>query len=108
MGLIKKTYENIINLTAGFRYRAEKPIDDRLVVDDYNSLNELVNNHEAYKGMIVSVINDADNTKNGTYHYIKRNDDIFKWYKLEIDASTTDDIIIMNGGNANDDERYIE
>lgn len=109
MGLLKKTYTNIINLTAGFRYRARQPIDDRLVVDDKASLDELVSQNEVYKGMVVSVVNDKTESNNGTYHYIKQsNNDTFTWIKMSDKNDITDNVLYLNGGNAQttDTERY--
>lgn len=71
-----KVYSNLISTTAGFSYRSQQPIDDRLVVDLYTDLNTLMTGNETYEGMIISVIND-ESDKNGSYQCLNKT-----WYKL--------------------------
>ena len=106
MSILKKTYENIIELTAGFRYRAKKPFDDRIVVSTYESLQAYVEDEtQIYEGMVVSVVEDPDLSKNGLYVYIKRsNDKTFNWIKIETDIESSEDILELNGGNAFSDK----
>lgn len=100
MGL-KKTFTNIINLTSGFRYRSNQPIDDRLVVDNYDSLQGLVDNNEYYIGMVVSVVKDDDPDKNGIYSYdYDSKNNKYVWNKHETGFLTGIDILELIGGNA--------
>lgn len=105
MGL-SKAFNNIINLTSGFTYKAHQPIDDRLVVDDYASLEAIIELNEYYEGMIVSVINDSDKSKNGAYvltntPYDNEENPSFRWIKLETDLNSNSDVqIILTGGSA--------
>lgn len=52
---MSKVYNNKITITAGFNYPAEKPIDDRFVVQVKSDLDDLVTNNVAYIGLIVYV-----------------------------------------------------
>ena len=51
-----KKYNNAINTSAGFKYNANSPLDDRLVVETYTDLNTL--NSYSYEGIIVYVIDE--------------------------------------------------
>lgn len=109
MNVLNKLYKNLILLTTGYRFNAPKPIDDRLVVEDKASLDGLVDRDWAYKGMVVSVVNDKTESNNGTYHYIKQsNNDTFTWIKMSDKNDITDNVLYLNGGNAQttDTERY--
>lgn len=74
MSSSNKTFPNQIKLESGFKITGNYPIDDRLVVDDINSLEGLSKDRESYEGMIVTVKGD------GTYQYLNN-----KWYKLLTD-----------------------
>ena len=95
-----KSYNNIIQLTAGFKYSSNKPIDDRLVVETYSSLSEFVAKGIAYTGMIVSVIHDTSADNNGIYQYIdSTGGDNPEWIKLA-SSGTLPDGVCLYGGNA--------
>lgn len=53
-----KLYNNAITTTAGFKYTAEQPLDDRDIVERFEDLATLVNDHAAYEGMRVYVTAD--------------------------------------------------
>lgn len=72
-----KVYSNLISTTAGFSYRSQQPIDDRLVVESYTDLDVLMNGKETYEGMIISVVNDEESDKNGSYQCLNNT-----WHKL--------------------------
>lgn len=50
-----KKYNNLISTTAGFKYNAQQPLDDRAVVEKYEDLAELVSSNVSYEGMEVFV-----------------------------------------------------
>ncbi len=50
-----KAYQNSITLTAGFSPVLPKPIDDRLIVDTYADLAQLIADYVAYESMLVYV-----------------------------------------------------
>lgn len=99
-----KSYDNIIQLTAGFKYSSNKPIDDRLVVDTHLSLSELSNKGIAYQGMIVSVIHDTVIDNNGVYQYIDstggNNPEWTKIATISSSGGTLPDGVYLLGGNA--------
>ena len=53
-----KKYNNLISTTAGFKYTAEQPLDDREVVESFSDLADLVSANSAYEGMKVYVVAD--------------------------------------------------
>ena len=53
-----KVYNNLIQTTAGFNYVGPQPLDDRMVVQDFTDLAELVNGNIAYVGMQVYVLSE--------------------------------------------------
>lgn len=58
-----KLYDNLITTTAGFKYDAPQPLDDRSVVQSYSDLSELVNSNVTYEGMEVYVVDDKTSYK---------------------------------------------
>jgi hypothetical protein len=58
-----KKYNNLISTTAGFKYNAQQPLDDRAVVEKYDDLAELVSSNVAYEGMEVYVDTDKKSYK---------------------------------------------
>ena len=61
-----QNYTNKIETSAGFSFKANAPIDDRLSVSSISDLTYLVDNGMAYDGMIVGVSN------KGIYKYFSR------------------------------------
>jgi len=53
-----KIYNNLINTTAGFKYNAQQPLDDREVVQSFSDLAGLISANTAYEGMKVYVVDD--------------------------------------------------
>lgn len=62
---MSKIYNNSITTTAGFKYNAPQPLDDRLVVEKYIDLATLVSDGVTYQGMEVYVVE-----KQLTYKYL--------------------------------------
>lgn len=56
--MMGKLYNNAITTTAGFKYTAEQPLDDRDIVERFEDLATLVNDHASYEGMRVYVTAD--------------------------------------------------
>lgn len=105
-----KSYNNLIELTAGFKYSSKNPLDDRLVVNTYDSLTELVNSNIAYEGMIVAVIKDSVKSNCGIYQYVNIENKL-SWKKiatiddvssLSSDVIHNSDVLSLFGGYSKD------
>ena len=77
-----QNYTNKIETSAGFSFKANAPIDDRLSVSSISDLTYLVDNGMAYDGMIVGVSN------KGIYKYFASQN---QWIRMAKTKSITRD-----------------
>ena len=77
-----QNYRNKIETSAGFSFKANAPIDDRLSVSSISDLTYLVDNGMAYDGMIVGVSN------KGIYKYFASQN---QWIRMAKTKSITRD-----------------
>lgn len=107
-------YNGAITTTAGFKYSAQAPIDDRTVVETYDDLTTLYQENKTYKGMRVYVLDENASyeqyTARNTWKKIAYAEDIptipenvsvFKNdAKYISNASTTSGILIEDGNSS--------
>ena len=76
--------ENAVYLALGFNVNQATPLDARLVVNDYAGLTQgSEGDNVFYDGIVVSVVNDHDDTNNGLYQLIHMPaSDIKNWHKI--------------------------
>ena len=76
--------ENEVYLALGFNVNQATPLDARLVVNDYAGLTQgSEGDNVFYDGIVVSVVNDHDDTNNGLYQLIHMPaSDINNWHKI--------------------------
>lgn len=76
--------ENNVYLALGFNVNQATPLDARLVVTEYEGLTQASEGDNIfYDGIVVSVVDDTDQTKNGLYQLIHMPaSDIKNWHKI--------------------------
>lgn len=76
--------ENAVYLALGFNVNQATPLDARLVVTKYEGLTQASEGDNIfYDGIVVSVVDDTDQTKNGLYQLIHMPaSDIKNWHKI--------------------------
>lgn len=76
--------ENAVYLALGYNVNQPIPLDSRLVVTEYDGLTQASFGDDIfYDGIIVSVVQDPDESKNGVYQLIHMpSSDINNWHKL--------------------------
>ena len=76
--------KNAVYLALGFNVNQATPLDARLVVNDYAGLTQgSEGDNVFYDGIVVSVVNDHDDTNNGLYQLIHMPaSDIKNWHKI--------------------------
>lgn len=76
--------KNAVYLALGFNVNQATPLDARLVVNDYAGLTQgSEGDNVFYDGIVVSVVNDHDDTNNGLYQLIHMPaSDINNWHKI--------------------------
>lgn len=76
--------ENAVYLTLGFNVNQATPLDARLVVTKYEGLTQASEGDNVfYDGIVVSVVDDLDETKNGLYQLIHMPaSEINNWHKI--------------------------
>jgi len=76
--------ENAVSLALGFNVNQPIPLDARLVVTEYSGLTQASSGDNVfYDGIVVSVVDDKDATKNGLYQLIHMPPtDINNWHKI--------------------------
>lgn len=76
--------ENNVYLALGFNVNQATPLDARLVVTEYTGLTQASQGDNIfYDGIVVSVVEDPDQTKNGLYQLIHMPaSDIKNWHKI--------------------------
>lgn len=76
--------ENAVYLALGFNVNQATPLDARLVVTKYEGLTQASQGDNVfYDGIVVSVVDDPDSTKNGLYQLIHMPaSDINNWHKI--------------------------
>lgn len=80
--------ENAVYLALGFNVNQATPLDARLVVTKYEGLTQASEGDNIfYDGIVVSVVDDPDQTKNGLYQLIHMPaSDIKNWHKIATEA----------------------
>ena len=81
-----KKYKNLIELTTGFKYNSDRPIDDRFVVETKSDLDTI----KKYEGLKVFVTEESR-----SYEYDGQN-----WNKTMSD----DIVLILDCGNSSDNQ----
>ena len=76
--------ENAVYLALGFNVNQATPLDARLVVTEYTGLTQAsTGDNVFYDGIVVSVVDDPDPTKNGLYQLIHMPaSSINNWHKI--------------------------
>ncbi len=76
--------ENAVYLALGFNVNQATPLDARLVVTEYTGLTQASSGDNVfYDGIVVSVVDDPDSTKNGLYQLIHMPaNNINNWHKI--------------------------
>ena len=76
--------ENAVYLALGFNVNQATPLDARLVVTKYEGLTQASQGDNVfYDGIVVSVVDDPDSTKNGLYQLIHMPaNNINNWHKI--------------------------
>lgn len=76
--------ENAVYLALGFNVNQATPLDARLVVTEYTGLTQASQGDNVfYDGIVVSVVDDPDSTKNGLYQLIHMPaSNINNWHKI--------------------------
>ena len=80
--------ENAVYLALGFNVNQATPLDARLVVTEYTGLTQASQGDNVfYDGIVVSVVDDPDSTKNGLYQLIHMPaNNINNWHKIATEA----------------------
>lgn len=76
--------ENAVYLALGFNVNQATPLDARLVVTEYTGLTQAsTGDNVFYDGIVVSVVDDTDQSKNGLYQLIHMPaNNINNWHKI--------------------------
>lgn len=76
--------ENAVYLALGFNVNQATPLDARLVVTEYTGLTQAsTGDNVFYDGIVVSVVDDPDQSKNGLYQLIHMPaNNINNWHKI--------------------------
>ena len=96
--------ENAVYLALGFNVNQATPLDARLVVTEYTGLTQAsTGDNVFYDGIVVSVVDDPDSTKNGLYQLIHMPaSDIKNWHKIATAAeveNVKNTVSSINGGS---------
>lgn len=80
--------KNSVYLALGFNVNKPTPLDARLVLTEYTGLTQASQGDNVfYDGIVVSVVNDPDPTKNGLYQLIHMPaSNINNWHKIATEA----------------------
>jgi len=80
--------KNKVYLALGFNVNQATPLDARLVVTEYTGLTQASQGDNVfYDGIVVSVVDDPDSTKNGLYQLIHMPaNNINNWHKIATEA----------------------
>ena len=93
--------ENAVYLALGYNVNQPIPLDARLVVTTYSGLTQASSGDNIfYDGIVVSVVDDPDEAKNGLYQLIHMpSSDINNWHKLANEEWITSSLsnISVNG-----------
>lgn len=93
--------ENAVYLALGFNVNQATPLDARLVVTEYTGLTQASQGDNVfYDGIVVSVVDDPDSTKNGLYQLIHMPaNNINNWHKIATAAEVENVKNALNGGS---------
>lgn len=93
--------ENAVYLALGFNVNQATPLDARLVVTKYEGLTQASEGDNIfYDGIVVSVVDDPDQTKNGLYQLIHMPaSDIKNWHKIATAAEVKNTVSSINGSS---------
>lgn len=93
--------ENAVYLALGFNVNQATPLDARLVVTKYEGLTQASEGDNIfYDGIVVSVVDDPDQTKNGLYQLIHMPaSDIKNWHKIATAAEVENTVLSINGSS---------
>ena len=93
--------ENAVYLALGFNVNQATPLDARLVVTRYEGLTQASEGDNIfYDGIVVSVVDDPDQTKNGLYQLIHMPaSDIKNWHKIATAAEVENTVSSINGSS---------
>ena len=89
--------ENAVYLALGFNVNQATPLDARLVVTEYTGLTQAsTGDNVFYDGIVVSVVDDPDQSKNGLYQLIHMPaNNINNWHKI----ATAAEVKNINGSS---------
>lgn len=93
--------ENAVYLALGFNVNQATPLDARLVVTKQEGLTQASQGDNIfYDGIVVSVVDDPDSTKNGLYQLIHMPaSDINNWHKIATASEVENVRNALNGGS---------
>lgn len=103
--------KNAVYLALGFNVNQATPLDARLVVTKYEGLTQASQGDNVfYDGIVVSVVDDPDSTKNGLYQLIHMPaSDINNWHKIATAAeveNVKNTVSSINGSSIQLDSTY--